>query len=158
MSGGWGSFFRWISRTALSTAATPDRLSAPRAVFGFPETRESPRCIGLQPTHKGTVSRCAMSILRGARIVPGSFTMRLPVLPPAGDFLCALSVVIADAGIPAAVNRRHTCFVICSSWQLGPGTFIRSTTRSMARFASTVDGSVVLYFFLRPCFFMACSS
>ena len=90
-------------------AATPERLSAPRAVFGFPETMESPRFIGLQPMHNGTVSRCAISILLGARIVPGSFTMRLPVLPPAGDFLCALSVVIAEAGIPAAVSSLRTC-------------------------------------------------
>ena len=35
-------------------AATPERLSAPRAVFGFPETMESPRFIGLQPMHGAT--------------------------------------------------------------------------------------------------------
>jgi hypothetical protein len=95
-----------------------------------------------------------MSILRGARMVPGSFTIRLPVLPPAGDFLCALSVVIADAGISAAVSRLRIWSTTFSSWQLGPGIFIRATTRSMARFASSIDGLVVSEFFFRPFFFM----
>ena len=64
------------------------------------------------------------------------------------------AAAIADAGIPAAVSRLRTCSTIFSSWQLGPGIFIRATTRSMARFASRVDCLVGADFFFRSCFFI----
>ena len=59
--------------------ATPARSSAPRPVFGFAERIRSPCRCGWQPTQIGTVSKCADSIRRGARTVPGKERIRLPV-------------------------------------------------------------------------------
>ena len=126
----------------MSTATTPERLSAPSPLLRFPDTSESPRRIGRQPTASGTVSRWAISSRREPGIVPGSLTIRLPVSPPAGDFLCAVSVVMAAAGMPAARSRRRRSAAMAASWQLGPGIRIKAVTKSRARWWSTLDHNI----------------
>ena len=46
---------------------------------------------------------CAINNRRGPLKVPLSFTIKLPVVPPAGLFLWAVSIEIADAGTPASI-------------------------------------------------------
>ena len=77
-----------ISTAAVRMVAHPARSSAPSAVLPA-ATILAPLRTGFAPTHKGTVSLCALNRRRGALNVPGSFRIRLPQLPPAGLFFWA---------------------------------------------------------------------
>ena len=91
--GGWGSLLASSVSTSVTIAAQPERSSPPNPVWPF-ETTRLPFTMGSAPLQSGTVSMCAENRMRGAFVVPGIFTIRLPISNPSPSRLCASSVLI----------------------------------------------------------------
>ena len=137
MSGGCGSFDFRICTAVASTTATPARSSPPRPVVGSALLITLPATTGFAPRQTGTVSMWAISSRRGPGSVPGSCTIRLPVLPFTGVLVCAESKAIAPAGQPASRSHFTIRSAIAFSSPDTPGIASRSRTiaRAVARSA-----------------------